>query len=96
MLTNHILQGVAGNPVVPMSEFFNSKLTSKANRQMQGTVLLYRKPKIPLFAGFTMCTCMCIVTFAFRSSQCNDWKFPSVAEGPFQTLVRQHTLGDCG
>ena len=38
---HYFMQGVAGNPVVPMAEFVNSKLTSKANRQMQGTHLMY-------------------------------------------------------
>ena len=32
-----VIQGVAGNPVVPMTEFVNNKLTAKANRQMQGS-----------------------------------------------------------
>ena len=29
-------QGVAGNPVLPVTEFVNSKLTAKTTRQMQG------------------------------------------------------------
>lgn len=33
----HRVQGLAGNPVVPLSEFINNKLTAKANRQLQGT-----------------------------------------------------------
>ena len=36
MCTYPPLQGVAGNPVLPMSEFVNNKLTAKTNRQMQG------------------------------------------------------------
>ena len=31
-----LLQGLAGNPIVPAGEFVNNKLTAKATRQLQG------------------------------------------------------------
>ncbi len=44
-------QGLAGNPLLSMSEFINNKLTAKATRQLQGkqsSISMFHVPELSI------------------------------------------------
>ena len=62
-------QGLAGNPIVPLNEFINNKLTAKATRQLQGGEFLIK----PLFVNFFLSL------FYHRPVECDDRQLPIMA-----------------
>lgn len=66
-------QGLAGNPIVPLNEFINNKLTAKATRQLQGIAMnVYTQPYVVNIIFF-LSPCY------HRPVECDDRQFPIVA-----------------